>query len=115
MVERLADAVLEALDDIEGYRPDDPDKSLYSRDRASVRVEYPKFQALRMHVLCVREQPFAMSLTLVRRRDVQVLQPSVLSGSEADDHTVVLDNPHVSAANQVRQELKVLVLAVQTG
>ena len=31
-------AVLHALDDIEGYRPDDPDKSLYSRDRASVRM-----------------------------------------------------------------------------
>jgi gamma-glutamylcyclotransferase (GGCT)/AIG2-like uncharacterized protein YtfP len=32
------DAVLHALDDIEGYRPDDPDKSLYARDRASVRM-----------------------------------------------------------------------------
>jgi gamma-glutamylcyclotransferase (GGCT)/AIG2-like uncharacterized protein YtfP len=32
------DAVLLALDDIEGYRPDDPDKSLYARDRASVRM-----------------------------------------------------------------------------
>lgn len=28
---READAVLAALDDIEGYRPDDPDKSLYAR------------------------------------------------------------------------------------
>ena len=32
------DAVLEALDDIEGYRPDDPDKSLYARARAAVRM-----------------------------------------------------------------------------
>ncbi len=32
------EAVLHALDDIEGFRPDDPDKSLYSRDRASVRM-----------------------------------------------------------------------------
>ncbi|MEO5895048.1 MAG: gamma-glutamylcyclotransferase family protein [Vicinamibacterales bacterium] len=32
------DAVLHALDDIEGYRPDDPDKSLYARDRANVRM-----------------------------------------------------------------------------
>jgi gamma-glutamylcyclotransferase (GGCT)/AIG2-like uncharacterized protein YtfP len=32
------EAVLHALDDIEGYRPDDPDKSLYSRDRAGVRM-----------------------------------------------------------------------------
>ena len=28
--------VLEAMDDIEGYRADDPDKSLYARQRASV-------------------------------------------------------------------------------
>jgi len=32
------ETVLHALDDIEGYRPDDPDKSLYSRNRASVRM-----------------------------------------------------------------------------
>ena len=32
------ETVLRALDDIEGYRPDDPDKSLYSRDRANVRM-----------------------------------------------------------------------------
>jgi gamma-glutamylcyclotransferase (GGCT)/AIG2-like uncharacterized protein YtfP len=32
------EAVLHALDDIEGFRADDPDKSLYSRDRASVRM-----------------------------------------------------------------------------
>ena len=32
------DAVLQALDDIEGYRPDDPDKSLYSRERAEVQL-----------------------------------------------------------------------------
>jgi gamma-glutamylcyclotransferase (GGCT)/AIG2-like uncharacterized protein YtfP len=32
------DAVLAALDDIEGYRPDDPDKSLYSRARAAVTM-----------------------------------------------------------------------------
>ncbi|HVL68479.1 MAG TPA: gamma-glutamylcyclotransferase family protein [Vicinamibacterales bacterium] len=31
-----AGAVLAALDDIEGYRPDDPDKSLYARDVAEV-------------------------------------------------------------------------------
>jgi gamma-glutamylcyclotransferase (GGCT)/AIG2-like uncharacterized protein YtfP len=31
-------AVLLALDDIEGYRPDDPDKSLYARARASVTM-----------------------------------------------------------------------------
>lgn len=30
------EAVLSALDDIEGYRPDDPDKSLYSRERTEV-------------------------------------------------------------------------------
>jgi len=29
-------AVLAALDDIEGYRPDDPDKSLYARSKADV-------------------------------------------------------------------------------
>ena len=32
------EAVLVALDDIEGYRPDDPDKSLYSRARADVTL-----------------------------------------------------------------------------
>ena len=30
--------VLGALDDIEGYRPDDPDKSLYSRSTADVTM-----------------------------------------------------------------------------
>jgi gamma-glutamylcyclotransferase (GGCT)/AIG2-like uncharacterized protein YtfP len=29
-------AVLEALDDIEGFRADDPDKSLYSREQTEV-------------------------------------------------------------------------------
>ncbi len=33
-----AQDVLAALDDIEGYRPDDPDKSLYSRGRANVTM-----------------------------------------------------------------------------
>lgn len=33
-----ADAVLAALDDIEGYRPDDPDRSLYSRQQADVTL-----------------------------------------------------------------------------
>jgi gamma-glutamylcyclotransferase (GGCT)/AIG2-like uncharacterized protein YtfP len=32
------DAVLAALDDIEGYRIDDPDKSLYARDQAEVML-----------------------------------------------------------------------------
>lgn len=32
------DAVIAALDDIEGYRPDDPDKSLYSRSTTSVTM-----------------------------------------------------------------------------
>jgi gamma-glutamylcyclotransferase (GGCT)/AIG2-like uncharacterized protein YtfP len=32
------DAVLTALDDIEGYRIDDPDKSLYARDQAEVTL-----------------------------------------------------------------------------
>ena len=32
------DPVLAALDDIEGYRPDDPDRSLYTRAKASVRM-----------------------------------------------------------------------------
>ena len=32
------EAVIPALDDIEGYRPDDPDKSLYSRATAEVRM-----------------------------------------------------------------------------
>jgi gamma-glutamylcyclotransferase (GGCT)/AIG2-like uncharacterized protein YtfP len=32
------ETVLVALDDIEGYRPDDPDKSLYSRARADVTM-----------------------------------------------------------------------------
>jgi gamma-glutamylcyclotransferase (GGCT)/AIG2-like uncharacterized protein YtfP len=32
------DEVLAALDDIEGYRPDDPDRSLYSREQADVRL-----------------------------------------------------------------------------
>jgi len=32
------DAVLVALDDIEGYRPDDPDKSLYARATADVTM-----------------------------------------------------------------------------
>lgn len=31
-----ADTVLAALDDIEGYRPDDPDRSLYTRGRTDV-------------------------------------------------------------------------------
>jgi gamma-glutamylcyclotransferase (GGCT)/AIG2-like uncharacterized protein YtfP len=30
------EAVLAALDDIEGYRPDDPDRSLYARAKADV-------------------------------------------------------------------------------
>jgi len=30
--------VLAALDDIEGFRPDDPDKSLYSREQTEVRL-----------------------------------------------------------------------------
>lgn len=30
------ETVLEALDDIEGFRPDDPDKSLYARAKADV-------------------------------------------------------------------------------
>lgn len=33
-----ADTVLAALDDIEGYRPADPDKSLYSREQTEVRL-----------------------------------------------------------------------------
>ena len=33
-----ADAVLTALDDIEGYRTDDPDRSLYSRQQADVTL-----------------------------------------------------------------------------
>jgi gamma-glutamylcyclotransferase (GGCT)/AIG2-like uncharacterized protein YtfP len=33
-----AAAVLAALDDIEGYRPDDPDRSLYTRNRAGVTM-----------------------------------------------------------------------------
>lgn len=32
------DAVLAALDDIEGYRPDDPDKSLYARTLADATM-----------------------------------------------------------------------------
>ncbi len=32
------DPVLAALDDIEGYRPDDPDRSLYARSQASVTL-----------------------------------------------------------------------------
>ena len=32
------EAVISALDDIEGYRPDDPDKSLYARSTASVTM-----------------------------------------------------------------------------
>ena len=32
------EAVIAALDDIEGFRPDDPDKSLYTRERAEVRM-----------------------------------------------------------------------------
>ena len=32
------DAVLVALDDIEGYRPDDPDKTLYARSHADVTM-----------------------------------------------------------------------------
>jgi gamma-glutamylcyclotransferase (GGCT)/AIG2-like uncharacterized protein YtfP len=32
------EAVLVALDDIEGYRQEDPDKSLYSRARADVTL-----------------------------------------------------------------------------
>ena len=32
------DAVLAALDDIEGYRSDDPDRSLYSRNQADVTL-----------------------------------------------------------------------------
>ena len=32
------DAVLAALDDIEGYRQDDPDKSLYARSTADVTM-----------------------------------------------------------------------------
>ena len=39
-VYEMADAqtVLTALDDIEGYRPEDPDRSLYTRQRADVRL-----------------------------------------------------------------------------
>lgn len=39
-VYEMADAgtVLAALDDIEGYRPDDPDRSLYSRQQSDVRL-----------------------------------------------------------------------------
>ena len=39
-VYRMADPeqVLRAMDDIEGYRADDPDKSLYSRQQAHVRL-----------------------------------------------------------------------------
>lgn len=39
-VYEMADAgtVLAALDDIEGYRPDDPDLSLYSRQQSDVRL-----------------------------------------------------------------------------
>ena len=33
-----ADTVLAALDDIEGYRPGDPDRSLYTRQHADVRL-----------------------------------------------------------------------------
>ena len=33
-----ADTVIAALDDIEGYRTDDPDKSLYSRQQTDVRL-----------------------------------------------------------------------------
>jgi gamma-glutamylcyclotransferase (GGCT)/AIG2-like uncharacterized protein YtfP len=33
-----AHTVLAALDDIEGYRPDDPDRSLYVRQRTNVRL-----------------------------------------------------------------------------
>ena len=33
-----ADAVLAALDEIEGYRSGDPDRSLYTRQRADVRL-----------------------------------------------------------------------------
>ena len=33
-----APTVLTALDDIEGYRPDDPDRSLYSRSQTPVRL-----------------------------------------------------------------------------
>jgi len=33
-----AEAVIAALDDIEGYRPDDPDKSLYARSTAGVTM-----------------------------------------------------------------------------
>jgi gamma-glutamylcyclotransferase (GGCT)/AIG2-like uncharacterized protein YtfP len=34
-----AESVLPALDDIEGYTRDDPDRSLYVRDRARVQME----------------------------------------------------------------------------
>jgi gamma-glutamylcyclotransferase (GGCT)/AIG2-like uncharacterized protein YtfP len=33
-----ADTVLAALDDIEGYRPDNPDRSLYARSQADVML-----------------------------------------------------------------------------
>ena len=33
-----AETVIAALDDIEGYRPDDPDKSLYSRSTTAVAM-----------------------------------------------------------------------------
>jgi gamma-glutamylcyclotransferase (GGCT)/AIG2-like uncharacterized protein YtfP len=33
-----ADTVIAALDDIEGYRTDDPDKSLYTRQHTDVRL-----------------------------------------------------------------------------
>lgn len=38
------DPILAALDDIEGYRPDDPDRSLYTRAKASVRMPDGSFE-----------------------------------------------------------------------
>ena len=38
------DVVLTALDDIEGYRADDPDKSLYTRTQAEVTLQDGKSQ-----------------------------------------------------------------------
>ena len=35
---RDPDEVLAALDDIEGYRADDPDRSLYTRQQADVKL-----------------------------------------------------------------------------
>ncbi|MBI2834415.1 MAG: gamma-glutamylcyclotransferase [Acidobacteria bacterium] len=36
--------VLRALDEIEGYRPDDPDRSLYTRAETQVALEYGRVE-----------------------------------------------------------------------